>query len=246
MGYNAIFNKLTPDSPCDATDPNQASACINGQLAKCGADGRYVLAACSQGQKCYALPLKAAQGVSVQCDNPNDANAKLGLSSSGIASPESSAQPPASGSTFQIPSATTTTTTIIPNTSTGIVSDGHSSTTVFPSVSADLPSSQSSASSTDLPALSAAQPQPSLTFPLTIISSSAPSSPQQPQPSSPSSPAPPQPQQPSPSLPSPPEGRPHPSKSGPAVPGITIVPVQPSGGFTVTETVTATVTTTVR
>lgn len=77
-GFNQVYKTLSETSHCDATDTNQAFACISGELAQCQADGTYVLKSCDNGQSCYALPKSSGQtGVSVECAIPSDAAARL-------------------------------------------------------------------------------------------------------------------------------------------------------------------------
>ncbi|KAL2045163.1 hypothetical protein N7G274_002244 [Stereocaulon virgatum] len=76
-GFNQIYKTLQMTSSCDASDNNQAFACISGEIAQCQSDGTYVLKSCPMGQSCYALPLTGKTGVSVECAVPSDAAAKL-------------------------------------------------------------------------------------------------------------------------------------------------------------------------
>ncbi|KAL8963547.1 MAG: hypothetical protein Q9193_000205 [Seirophora villosa] len=86
--YNREFEKLTADSSCSAKDLRQAHACINGLFAECNNAGRYSMTACSQGQKCFALPMPSGTtGIFVQCENPSEARGKLQSDRSSGSSP---------------------------------------------------------------------------------------------------------------------------------------------------------------
>ena len=75
QGYNKVFQTLNPLSKCDPSDSKQASACVDGQPAKCEVDGTYSLQSCDQGQSCYAVPNPQGQsGLTIACFNPNYAN----------------------------------------------------------------------------------------------------------------------------------------------------------------------------
>ncbi|KAK4692056.1 hypothetical protein P7C71_g5074, partial [Lecanoromycetidae sp. Uapishka_2] len=79
-GFNGVYKTLSETSKCDATDTDQAFACISGELAQCQADGTYVLKSCDLGQSCYALPKASGQtGVTVECAVPSDAAARLAV-----------------------------------------------------------------------------------------------------------------------------------------------------------------------
>ena len=71
-GFNAIFQTLTPESRCDPSNADQASACVDGQPARCEVDGRYSLISCDQGKSCFAMPLSNGQsGLRVECQEPS-------------------------------------------------------------------------------------------------------------------------------------------------------------------------------
>ena len=77
-GFNQVYKTLSETSKCDASNVDQAFACISGELAQCQADGTYVLKSCDIGQSCYALPKTSGQtGVSVECAVPSDAAARM-------------------------------------------------------------------------------------------------------------------------------------------------------------------------
>ncbi|KAA8893172.1 hypothetical protein FN846DRAFT_753531, partial [Sphaerosporella brunnea] len=77
LEQNQAFAKLTPESSCDASDPNQANACINGSFSQC-VNGKYLsIVQCSKPLKCFALPLQTGQGVSVACTTMEDAALRM-------------------------------------------------------------------------------------------------------------------------------------------------------------------------
>ncbi len=83
-GFNSVYKSLNEDSPCNPADPNEAYACISGEISECQSDGTYVLKSCPQFQSCFALPKPSGStGVVVQCAVPSDAhNVLVGLASS--------------------------------------------------------------------------------------------------------------------------------------------------------------------
>lgn len=94
-GFNSVYKTLTVDSPCNPRDPNEAYACVDGEIAECQSDETYVLKSCFQGQSCYALPnASGSTGIVVQCAVPSDAYSVLaGLSSPTAASAAVTSQP---------------------------------------------------------------------------------------------------------------------------------------------------------
>ncbi|KAL8828754.1 MAG: hypothetical protein Q9191_002407 [Dirinaria sp. TL-2023a] len=95
LGFNSVFAGMTTESSCDETNPNEAVACINGQYARCGIDGKYALAECPSGQQCFALPLpKGAQGITVQCADMKAASQILGQGSTSSSATQSPAAVP--------------------------------------------------------------------------------------------------------------------------------------------------------
>ncbi|KAI9787635.1 MAG: hypothetical protein M1839_000166 [Geoglossum umbratile] len=79
---NTLFRTLTSDSTCNLTQPIEAAACINGQLAMCSSSGTYSLSQCPQGKQCYALPKTGlGTGVEIGCDTAENAQLILGLNS---------------------------------------------------------------------------------------------------------------------------------------------------------------------
>ena len=83
-GFNSIYKTLNVDSPCNPGDPNEAYACVDGEIAECQSDETYVIKSCFPGQSCYALPKASGlTGIVVQCAVPSVAYSVLaGLSSS--------------------------------------------------------------------------------------------------------------------------------------------------------------------
>ncbi|KAI5813139.1 hypothetical protein BZA77DRAFT_269208, partial [Pyronema omphalodes] len=76
---NQEFSKLTANSPCDAADPLQINACVNGTFMRC-TDGVYkTILECTAPAKCFALPLETKEGLSVACVSAGDAASKLGV-----------------------------------------------------------------------------------------------------------------------------------------------------------------------
>ena len=101
LGFNSVFASMNPESPCDANNKNEAVACVNGQYAVC-TNGKYTLAACPQGQQCFALPLsKDFQGITVQCASLKEASQRLGQNpaSPAAATPSESATSSSSSAT---------------------------------------------------------------------------------------------------------------------------------------------------
>ena len=96
QGYNKVFQSLNPLSRCDPNDSKQASACVDGQPAKCELDGTYALQSCDDGKSCYAVPRKGGQpGLDVACFTPSDANKAIadgGKATSAHGSTENNAQ----------------------------------------------------------------------------------------------------------------------------------------------------------
>lgn len=87
-GFNSVYKTLTVDSPCNPRDPNEAYACVDGEIAECQSDETYVLKSCFQGQSCYALPnASGSTGIVVQCAVPSDAYSVLAGLSSPTAAP---------------------------------------------------------------------------------------------------------------------------------------------------------------
>lgn len=71
--FNEYFDSISLNSACSAAIGSQASVCIDGKPASCGANGQYVVTSCPQGQQCRAVPLKDGKsGVSVQCTTEID------------------------------------------------------------------------------------------------------------------------------------------------------------------------------
>lgn len=83
-GFNSVYKTLNEDSLCNPGDPNQAYACVDGEIAECQSDNSYVLKSCPQRQSCYALPkASGSTGIVVQCAVPSEAYSMLaGLTSS--------------------------------------------------------------------------------------------------------------------------------------------------------------------
>ncbi|KAL9131271.1 MAG: hypothetical protein Q9217_000758 [Psora testacea] len=70
-GYNDVFQRLNPTSKCDPNNAKHASACVDGQPAKCEVDGTYTLQSCDQGKSCYAMPLPDGRiGINIECQEP--------------------------------------------------------------------------------------------------------------------------------------------------------------------------------
>ena len=94
-GFNNVYAKLNESSSCNPSDPNEAYACISGEIAECQADETYVLKSCPRFQSCYALPKPlGSTGVVVQCADPSyAASVRAGLSLSTAAPAAVSSQP---------------------------------------------------------------------------------------------------------------------------------------------------------
>ena len=91
QGYNKVFQSLNPLSACDPNDAKQASACVDGQPAKCEVDGTYTLQSCDGGKSCYAVPKRGGQpGLDVACFTPSDANKAIADGGRAALSQESS------------------------------------------------------------------------------------------------------------------------------------------------------------
>ena len=74
QGYNEKFQKLNGLSQCDPTNNEQSSACVNGQPAKCEADGIYTFISCDKGEQCYAVPkANGKPGMDIGCYTPSAA-----------------------------------------------------------------------------------------------------------------------------------------------------------------------------
>ncbi|KAM0798890.1 hypothetical protein BDR22DRAFT_344218 [Usnea florida] len=94
-GFNNVYAKLNESSSCNPSDPNEAYACISGEIAECQADETYVLKSCPRFQSCYALPKPlGSTGVVVQCADPSyAASVRAGLLLSTAAPAAVSSQP---------------------------------------------------------------------------------------------------------------------------------------------------------
>ena len=94
-GFNNVYAILNESSSCIPSDPNQAYACISGEIAECQADETYVLKSCPRFQSCYALPKPSGStGVVVQCADPSyAASVRAGLSLSAAGPVAVSSQP---------------------------------------------------------------------------------------------------------------------------------------------------------
>ena len=108
QGYNSIFQGLTPESPCDPSNSQQASACVDGQPGKCELTGTYALQSCKSGFSCFAMPLPGGQsGVNIGCYNPNVAHHALQNDGTDASSASDSSQTSA-GATATFPTANPT------------------------------------------------------------------------------------------------------------------------------------------
>lgn len=76
---NQEFPKLTANSPCDAADPLQINACVNGSFMRCTGGAYKTILECTAPARCFALPLETKEGLSVACVNVGDAASKLGI-----------------------------------------------------------------------------------------------------------------------------------------------------------------------
>ncbi|CAF9918382.1 MAG: hypothetical protein ALECFALPRED_000663 [Alectoria fallacina] len=95
-GFNDVYKTLNEDTACSPTDPSQAYACVDGEIAECQSDETYVLKSCPSFQSCYALPKPSGlTGVVVQCAVPSDAYSILAGLSSSTASPVAVTSQPA-------------------------------------------------------------------------------------------------------------------------------------------------------
>ena len=74
QGYNKIFQDLDRSARCDPKESQQASACVEGYVGKCGVGGMYTLISCPKGQSCYAVPYPDGTGMNIDCYTPEDAN----------------------------------------------------------------------------------------------------------------------------------------------------------------------------
>ncbi|KAH7922925.1 hypothetical protein BV22DRAFT_1016401, partial [Leucogyrophana mollusca] len=69
---NVEFATLASSDSCTAG----TQACINGSFAQCQGT-MWMLAPCSSGTSCFALPLVAKAGTSLSCDTQDDAVARF-------------------------------------------------------------------------------------------------------------------------------------------------------------------------
>ncbi|KAK3179969.1 hypothetical protein K4F52_008623 [Lecanicillium sp. MT-2017a] len=75
---NDVFSGLSPNSACN---PGQI-ACVGDAQGNCNKNGLYDLLPCTDGKKCFALPLQNYNGIIVGCQDPKNAEAVLGGSQS--------------------------------------------------------------------------------------------------------------------------------------------------------------------
>lgn len=113
QGYNSVFQGLTPESPCDPSNSQQASACVDGQPGKCELTGTYALQSCKSGFSCFAVPLPGGQsGVNIGCYDPDVAHHALQNDGTDTSSASDSGQTSA-GATATFPTGNPTSTNAI-------------------------------------------------------------------------------------------------------------------------------------
>ncbi|MDI1485188.1 MAG: hypothetical protein OHK93_000323 [Ramalina farinacea] len=115
QGYNSIFQGLTPESPCDPSNSQQASACVDGQPGKCELTGTYALQSCKSGFSCFAVPLPGGQsGVNIGCYDPDVAHHALQNDGTDTSSASNSGQTSAGATTTFLTGNPTSTNAIMP------------------------------------------------------------------------------------------------------------------------------------
>jgi hypothetical protein len=72
--YNEFFTGILPTTECS----KGTIACINGKVANCNEQGKFVMTTCEAGAKCFAMPMNNVAGVSVGCVSQKKAGRVLG------------------------------------------------------------------------------------------------------------------------------------------------------------------------
>ena len=115
QGYNSVFQGLTPESPCDPSNSQQASACVDGQPGKCELTGTYALQSCKSGFSCFAVPLPGGQsGVNIGCYDPDVAHRALQNEGTDTSSASDSGQASSGATTTILTGNPTSTNAIVP------------------------------------------------------------------------------------------------------------------------------------
>ena len=112
--FNQFFDSMNADSTCNPGIETQRVVCIDKKTAVCGADGKYKLSACSQGEICRAVPLDQSQtGIAIKCVPEADTSPSSSSESAANSKTVASAVSPSSSLESRPPKVIITTQTIV-------------------------------------------------------------------------------------------------------------------------------------